>query len=181
MTQPPDTLQDSAGPVVRRKSRSWAPVVITAAVLGIGLAVIGTSTSGGAGMYNYTLAQLAAPGADVQGREIKVAGKVKPGSVRGEPNSPSFRFDLADSAGHTLTIGYARLLPDPFEEGRDAIVQGRMENGVLQASNLTVKCPSRYGDTSSMSPEAQKKYYDTEYRKHLEAQKARQAQEPGNP
>jgi hypothetical protein len=57
-----------------------------------------------------------------------------------------------------------------------------MEHGVLQASNLTVKCPSRYGDASSMTPEQQKKYYDTEYKKHTEAHKARETQPPsGNP
>ncbi len=163
---------------VRRKGRSWAPIVIGVAVIGIGLAVVGTSTSGGAGMYNYTLAQLSAPGADLQGRDIKVAGKVKVGSVRGEPGSAAFRFDIADTEGHALTIAYTKLLPDPFEEGRDAIIQGRVVpcpsgcagQTLLQASSLTVKCPSRYGDASSLTPEQQKKYYDTEYRKHLEAQ-----------
>lgn len=158
---------------VPRKRRTWAPIVIVGAVMAIGLAVVGTSTSGGAGMYNYTLAQLTAPGSDLQGRDIKVAGRVKRGSVRGEPASASFRFDLEDTSGHALTVAYARLLPDPFEEGRDAIVQGRMEHGVLMASSLTVKCPSRYGDASSMSPEQQKKYYDTEYRKHVDGQPAK--------
>ena len=165
----------SPEPVVRKK-RSIAPVAIAAAVIVIGLAVVGSSTSGGAGMYNYTLAQLAREGDKVAGKEIKVAGKVKAGSVRGQPASATFRFGVEDNAGHTLTIAYAKLLPDPFEEGRDAIIAGKLERDsdgspLLRASSLTVKCPSRYGDAESMSEADRQKYYKTEYKKHQDAQK----------
>ncbi len=162
-------------PIVRKK-RSVAPVVIAVSVVVIGLIVVGSSTSGGAGMYNYTLAQLDRSGDTVDGKDIKVAGKVKKGSVRGQPASDSFRFDVDDGAGHTLTIAYAKLLPDPFEEGRDAIIGGKLTresdgSRVLRASSLTVKCPSRYGDAESMSEADRQKYYQTDYKKHQDAQK----------
>lgn len=151
------------------KQRSWAPWVVVAVIAAIGFAVVGTSTSGGAGLYNYSLKQLAADPDIAEGKEIKVAGKVKPGSVRGEPASADFRFDLDDGEGHQLTIAYPRLLPDPFEEGREAIVQGKLKDGVLQASSLTVKCPSRYADGQEMSEADQKAYYEREYEKHKAA------------
>jgi len=153
------------------KSRSWAPLVVIAAVSAIALAVVGTSTSGGAGLYNYSLKQLAAQGSEAEGKEIKVAGKVKPGSVRGEPASSDFRFELDDGEGNLLTIAFPRLLPDPFEEGREAIVQGKLQNGVLHASNLTVKCPSRYADGQNLSENEQNEYYEREYEKHKAATK----------
>ncbi len=154
----------------RRKSRSLAPILIIVAVVLIGVGVIGTSTSGGAGMYNYTLEQLQAAGDQAKGRDIKVSGKVAKGSVRGEPGGKDFRFDLEDGKGHKLTIAYARLLPDPFEEGRDAIVQGKLEDGTLVASSLTVKCPSRYADGGKNMSEAEKaRYYQDEYQKHKTA------------
>ncbi len=161
-------------PVVRKK-RSVAPVVIALSVLAIGVAVVGSSTSGGAGMYNYTLAELERKSAEVEGKDIKVAGKVAKGSVSGQPASDTFRFAVEDTAGHRLTIAYAKLLPDPFEEGRDAIVAGKLTRDasgqhVLQASSLTVKCPSRYGDAESMSEADRQKYYATEYQKHKQAQ-----------
>ncbi len=166
----------------RRKSKSMAPMVIVVAVVAIGLAVVGTSTSGGAGMYNYSLEQLATAGAEAAGRDIKVAGKVAKGSVRGEPASKTFRFDLEDGQGHKLTIAYDRLLPDPFEEGRDAIVQGRLEEGTLVASNLTVKCPSRYEDGGKELSEAdQKRYYQEEYKKHKVANPGQPAAAPVKP
>jgi cytochrome c-type biogenesis protein CcmE len=170
-----DVSSLSPEPVVRKK-RSVAPVAIAVSVVLIGLAVVGSSTSGGAGMYNYTLAQLERDGTKVDGKEIKVAGKVKKGSVRGQPASDTFRFDVEDNAGHALTIAYTKLLPDPFEEGRDAIVAGKLERSddgarLLRASSLTVKCPSRYGDAESMSEADRQKYYQTDYKKHQEAQK----------
>lgn len=171
MTEPTSLTPE---PVVRKK-RSVAPVAIAVSVIVIGLAVVGSSTSGGAGMYNYTLAQLEREAAKVDGKDIKVAGKVAKGSVRGQPASDSFRFDVEDTAGHKLTIAYSKLLPDPFEEGRDAIVAGRFERAsdgtrLLKASSLTVKCPSRYGDAESMSDAERQKYYETDYKKHQAAQ-----------
>jgi cytochrome c-type biogenesis protein CcmE len=184
----PDTQLDTNSPAAkanlpveapRRKNKSVAPMVIVVAVVAIGLAVVGTSTSGGAGMYNYSLEQLSSAGAEIAGRDIKVAGKVAKGSVRGEPASKTFRFDLEDGQGHKLTIAYDRLLPDPFEEGRDAIVQGRMEDGTLVASNLTVKCPSRYAeDGKELSESDQQRYYQDEYKKHKAANPGAPAMAP---
>lgn len=176
VTTPPDSLGLEQGPSPRKVA--WAPIAVVAAVLAIGLYVVGSSTSGGAGMYSFTLQQVAEQRAELEGREIKVTGKVAVGSVQGEPATKDFRFDLADGSGHRLPIAYSRLLPDPFQEGRDAIVQGRIEGGVLVAANLTVKCPSRYADASSMSDADKQKYYATEYQKHTEAQKAKAASVP---
>lgn len=154
---------------VPRRRRSFAPIVIAVAIAVIGFAVVGTSTSGGAGMFNYSLADLQGKLVEVAGKDLKVAGRIARGSVRGEPASASFRFDLEDDSGNKLAVGYRKLLPDPFEEGREAIVQGRIENGVLQASVLTVKCPSRYEDSEEMNPAQRQKYYQTDYKKHKAA------------
>ncbi|MSP93176.1 MAG: cytochrome c maturation protein CcmE [Myxococcales bacterium] len=167
VTTPQDSIGLEQGPPPRKVA--WAPIAVVAAGLAIGLYVVATSTSGGAGMYSFTLQQVADQRAELEGREIKVTGKVAAGSVRGEPASKDFRFDLDDGRGHQLPIAYSRLLPDPFQEGRDAIVQGRLEGGVLMATNLTVKCPSRYADVSSLSEADTAKYYATEYQKHKAA------------
>lgn len=171
-TPAPTAPASQPGPetvAVARKRRSLAPLVIAAAVLAIGVGVVGSSTSGGAGMYNYTVAELSGRMDELAGRDIKVAGRIRAGSVRGQPASDSFRFDLEDLEGHRVAVAYTRLLPDPFEEGRDAIVQGRVEGGVLRATSLTVKCPSRYEDAESMTPEKRQRYYETDYKKHAGA------------
>ena len=142
-----ETEAHPAAAVPRRK-RSIAPLVIAGSIAVIGLAVLGTSTSGGAGMYNYSLAELQGKLEQLAGKDVKVAGRIARGSVRGEPASESFRFELEDDDGNKLAIGYRKLLPDPFEEGREAIVQGRIEAGV------------------QMTPEQRETYYETDYRKH---------------
>ncbi len=159
----------AAKPVARR--RSFAPLIIASLIGVIGFAVIGTSTSGGAGNYNYTLKQLVTELDEVAGKNVKVAGTIEKESVRGEPASSSFRFDLADTEGHKISVAYKKLLPDPFEEGRDAIVQGKVIDGVLHASNLTVKCPSRYEDAEQFTPEQRQKYMSADPSKHAQMYK----------
>jgi len=153
-----------APPVARKKS--FAPLIIAAVIAVLGFFVIDTSTSGGAGNYNYTLAQLVADKDEVSGRNIKVSGTIATGSVRGEPASKSFRFDLTDGEGNKVSVGYTKLLPDPFEEGREAIVQGQIEDGVLRATNLTVKCPSRYEDSESLTPEQREAFKEADPSQH---------------
>ena len=158
-----------------KRKTSLAPVIITVLIAAIGFAVVASSTSGGAGMYNFALKELVKQKSDLAGKDVKVSGRIAKGSVRGEPASDSFRFDLEDDEGNKISVGYTRLLPDPFEEGRDAIVQGKLVNGELLADNLTVKCPSRYADTeeaAKMSESERKAYYQKEYKKHMEAQEA---------
>ncbi|MCO4763629.1 MAG: cytochrome c maturation protein CcmE [Myxococcales bacterium] len=176
----------TGGAHVERKKRSFAPLIITAVIAAIGFAVIGSSTSGGAGMYNYSVADLSDRKGELAGKDVKVAGRIAKGSVRGEPASDSFRFDLEDDEGHKVAIAYKRLLPDPFEEGREAIVTGQFDGSVLRATNLTVKCPSRYADTEdmqNMSEAEKKRYYKEEYSKHTAAQKgaSKPATKPAKP
>lgn len=157
--------------VPERKRASVAPLVIAVAVAAIGFFVITSSTSGGSGMFNYELADLVQKKSELAGKDIKVSGRIAKGSVRGEPASASFRFDLEDDGGNRVSVAYTKLLPDPFEEGRDAIVQGRMEGDTVVASSLTVKCPSRYADTENLSEAEKQRYYESDYRKHAEMAK----------
>jgi cytochrome c-type biogenesis protein CcmE len=166
--------QTAAAPVARK--RSLAPLIIAALIALLGVAVIGTSTSGGAGNYNYSIAQLTKDMDEVAGKSIKVAGTIAKGSVRGQPASDSFRFDLADTEGNKVSVAYKKLLPDPFEEGRDAIVSGKVVNGVLRASNLTVKCPSRYEDSEQLTDEQKKRYLQSDPGKHAEMYKQDQGE-----
>ena len=52
------------------------------------------------------------------------------------------RVALARSAN--LPVRYNGVLPDMFADGRDVIVEGRVEQGVFQADTLLTTCPSKY-------------------------------------
>ncbi len=178
LAPPADSAGVSARPA-RLSGRSVAPLIIALAIAGIGAFVIASSTTGGAGMFNYPLAEVVARADELQGKEVKLSGRIVVGSVRGEPASEAFRFDLEDAGGQKIAIAYTKLLPDPFEEGREAIVQGRLEGRTIFASTLTVKCPSRYADTESMTEAERQRYVETDYRKHTELARQRALQGGG--
>jgi cytochrome c-type biogenesis protein CcmE len=51
-----------------------------------------------------------------------------------------------------IPVVYEGLKPDMFAAGRDVIVEGSYENGVLIAKNLLTQCPSKYEPPSVPQP-----------------------------
>ena len=79
------------------------------------------------------------------GRSYELTGKVVDGSVRREPEGLSFRIRDRDGSA-SVPVRYAGVVPDPFREGREVIVSGRMQDGVFVAErdSLVTKCPSKF-------------------------------------
>lgn len=158
---------DPTPPVKAKGKRSAFPLIIGAIVLGGAVLIIGSSQ----GAYDLQIAEVLANKQDYVQREIKVAGIIAPGSLKGTTEDGSFHFDIQDDKGNNLTVHFTkRLLPDPFAEGREVIALGRLqENGVLQSSNITVKCPSRYQE-EGMTEEQAGQYYEQKYNNGHKAQ-----------
>lgn len=101
-------------------------------------------------VYYHTPAELRAKVTDDPSyRELglKVGGRVAPGSVRFNERSLDLSFDVVDiEDGLTsFAVRYQGPLPDTFEEGRDVVVEGRLnEAGVFEATTVLTKCGSRY-------------------------------------
>lgn len=77
---------------------------------------------------------------------IRVGGKVvDPIDYQTEP-SFILRFRVSDPAGGELTVPveYRGLKPDMFQAGRDVLIDGDFESGVIQAAKLQTQCPSKY-------------------------------------
>jgi cytochrome c-type biogenesis protein CcmE len=79
-----------------------------------------------------------------QGR-VSVVGRVI-GKPTGDAHSAAGkRFQLRDVDGTaSVPVVYRGSVPDLFRSGRDVVVEGRLQNGVLVADTLTTKCPSKY-------------------------------------
>ena len=70
---------------------------------------------------------------------------------------------LADAQNRELVCRYHGALPDPFKEGRNVIVQGMLQkDGSLQASQLIVKCPSKYVEKGK-DEAGNYQYYEQKY------------------
>jgi cytochrome c-type biogenesis protein CcmE len=131
---------------VKKQSRFAAGALALVGVVGY-LAVTGMKDSM---MYYYTPDELAAKvTADPSARELgaKVGGRVVPGSVQFDARTLDLRFKVVDIAsGRTsFPVHYNGPLPDTFEEGRDVVVEGRMNAaGTFEATTVLTKCGSRY-------------------------------------
>jgi cytochrome c-type biogenesis protein CcmE len=78
---------------------------------------------------------------------VKVGGRVVPGTVSFNPRTLDLRFEVIDIVtGQTqFPVHYTGPLPDTFEEGRDVVIEGRLdEAGEFQATTVLTKCGSRY-------------------------------------
>jgi cytochrome c-type biogenesis protein CcmE len=79
------------------------------------------------------------------GQSYELTGKVVDGSV--EREGERLRFAVRDRAGRTsIPVVYEGVVPDPFREGREVIVDGRVVGGTLVAErdSLVTKCPSKF-------------------------------------
>lgn len=97
---------------------------------------------------------------------IRVGGRVVdlPIEYVTEPNIKlSFRISNpgatdAPTESNTVAVVYEGLKPDMFAPGRDVIIDGRFENGILHASNLLTQCPSKYEPPDGATPSSNMAY-----------------------
>jgi cytochrome c-type biogenesis protein CcmE len=74
--------------------------------------------------------------------KVRMAGKVVVGSLA--KSEGHVRFEITDGIT-PYAVSFAGPLPDLFAEGRDVLVEGRMdEAGVLQASQVISTHPPEY-------------------------------------
>ena len=121
------------------------PVLTALAVIGMVWAIVMTSFSDSS--FDVEIAELQDDHETYLGKDVKVTGNVVQDSWTGDPDGKTHRFHIGDGLGNDIVVTYAGLLPDPFAYGREVIVEGTLvSRDVVEARNLTVKCPSRYQD-----------------------------------
>jgi cytochrome c-type biogenesis protein CcmE len=80
-----------------------------------------------------------------EGRSYQLTGKVVRGSV--DRGGDELRFRIRDRDGaESVPVRYTGVVPDPFREGREVIVDGELRNGtfVAERDSLVTKCPSKF-------------------------------------
>lgn len=95
--------------------------------------------------YYVTVSEFLATPEKYRGKTLKVAGKVKDGSIlKSGEGTPVIHFTITDSGGD-LAVVYAGLVPDTFKAGGDVVATGKMApDGHFQASHILAKCASKY-------------------------------------
>jgi cytochrome c-type biogenesis protein CcmE len=80
-----------------------------------------------------------------EGKSYKLTGKVVRDSIDREGDE--LRFEIRDRDGTaSVPVSYVGVVPDPFREGREVIVEGELERGtfVAERDSLVTKCPSKF-------------------------------------
>jgi len=76
---------------------------------------------------------------------FELGGTVVVGSV--EESGEQMRFAIKDPNGSTqVPVEYSGAVPDPFREGREVLVDGKLVDGrfVGEPNTMTTKCPSKF-------------------------------------
>ncbi len=94
--------------------------------------------------YYKTIAELNQMGLRAQGKRLRVAGDVEPGSIVRKGREVSFVLQQEKLKLKVVYDG-AEPLPDTFRDGAQALADGRMgPDNVFQASQIQAKCASKY-------------------------------------
>jgi cytochrome c-type biogenesis protein CcmE len=131
-----------------RKRKVRLVVALTAALLLAGTLLY---TSFASGTTTKTPSQVLAAGSGAGTYEM--TGKVVPGSIKHEGATLVFSVRDRAGAGASVPVRYTGTVPDPFRDGREVIVTGRLESGVFAAerNSLVTKCPSKFQNDKSGS------------------------------
>lgn len=131
-----------------RKRKIRLVVALTAAVL---LATGLVYTSFSASTEAREPSEVLASGT---GDTVDLTGKVIPGTI--ERSDERLAFQVSDRDGDAaLPVTYTGTVPDPFRDGREVIVTGKLEDGtfVAEHDSLVTKCPSKFQDEAEADPE----------------------------
>lgn len=95
----------------------------------------------GSTTFYYSTSEVLALGPTTGPQEVRVNGKVIPGSVQREGLHST--FDLTDGQ-EVVTVTTDRPLPDTLKANSDVVARGSFDGQTFTASEVLAKCPSKF-------------------------------------
>jgi cytochrome c-type biogenesis protein CcmE len=102
--------------------------------------------------YYVTIKELRGMGDGAYSKRLRVAGNVRPGSIK--RNGPKVEFELVES-DQLLSVAYngTEPPPDTFKDDSQALADGKFgRDGVFHATQLQAKCASKYAPQQPAAP-----------------------------
>jgi len=132
-----------------RKRKIRLIVALGAAVL-LAVALIYTSFSASTEAKQPSDILNASPGQSYQ-----MTGVVVPQSIHHRGSQLDFRVADRDNSKLSIPVRYSGEVPDPFADGREVIVTGKVEDGTFMAQrdSLITKCPSKFQTQAQQDPQ----------------------------
>ena len=110
------------------------------AVVLLALVFWAMSRPGSTSFYMST-SELLAMGPSQTAHDVRVNGKVVPGSIEKDGLDTTFLISDGDSQ---VTITTDRPLPDTLVDDADVVARGRLEGDTFVATEVLAKCPSKF-------------------------------------
>ena len=151
---------------MKKNNRKTLVAVLVIAVALIALLIATTRSST---QYFLTVSELQSGETDMTGRNVRMSGVVLGDTIVYDPQTLDLTFEVAQIPGDhrvinemggmavvlekaaadptlpRITIHYNGVKPDLLKHEAQAIVSGSLDvNGIFQAKELLLKCPSKY-------------------------------------
>jgi len=164
-------MTDASIQEVKSVSGNRTKFIVGGVMIVAAIAYLIASSTQAAAQYYLTVDELITKGDGVKDRDLKLSGAVLGDSITYDAETLTLRFTIAHVPGDTDEIeeagGLAEILhqavmdpnanrvdvvyigpmPDLLRHEAQAIVTGRLgEDGVFNADELLLKCPTRYED-----------------------------------
>ncbi len=146
VTQP--ALGTSTKPRKSKLKFIIAGVLIVAAIVFLGFQSFQSNS-----MFYLTVpevkAEAAKEGDAFYARQIRVSGSLHQASIEWNTKTMNLKFHLVDGT-EMFPVEYTGVVPDTFEHSETVVAEGHYTGaGVFQATDILVKCPSKYEEGKS--------------------------------
>lgn len=131
---------------MKARHKRIALIVGGLAVLGIAATLVLNAFQSNL-VFFFSPTQVAA-GEAPKGKNFRIGGMVKEGSIAREADGVTMRFVVTDT-DKEMVVNYKGILPDLFKEGKGVVAQGQLKDGHFEAREVLAKHDENY-----MPPEA---------------------------
>ncbi len=140
-TETPANSTPNTSRIFNNKTR----LVLIGLVLALGLGYLVFAAFPGNTLYYLTVDEFLADTQNMDGRSVRVVGKLVPDSFQRVPDSIQANFAIAER-GKVMQATYDGVFPDLFfNPHSDIVLEGKYgQGGVFHTDTVIVKCPSKY-------------------------------------
>ncbi|NKB89988.1 MAG: cytochrome c maturation protein CcmE [Acidobacteria bacterium] len=96
-------------------------------------------------VFYYTVSEIMDAGPELSETQLRIAGKVVPGTIEVSNTDHLDRTFVIHEGGKEIPVEYRGIAPDTLVDDADAVVEGELgADGVFRATFVMAKCPSKY-------------------------------------
>ena len=126
------------------KTKVLAKILIGIVVIGGGISYLMVQAIQSSSSYYYSVDDFIGGSDVVKSSSLRLAGKVKDGSVQRDIEKMLLTFTLTGEEAE-IPVSYSKTVPDNFADGIEVVVDGRLDpSGNFQAEKLMTRCESKY-------------------------------------